>query len=179
MDTMAHCLIEMEPERTAENIPDETWERLRRSLQFYFSRRGCSDHEELAQDTVDRVWTWLAKGNTLHGANALEKFAFGVARRVRLEHLKDRFKSTTELSDAFAAPENRTHGLNSFELSAELDWAMAQLTPAERDILVDDQRLTRDQMAEEYGEAKNTIAVWVHRAKEKLRGLLNDSRGSK
>jgi DNA-directed RNA polymerase specialized sigma24 family protein len=63
----------------------EQYRRLREKLITYFSRRGRSDAEDLADETIMRGWKRLAEGATLTAP--LGAFLYGIARNVLREKI--------------------------------------------------------------------------------------------
>jgi RNA polymerase sigma factor (sigma-70 family) len=70
---------------------------LRTKLVTFFNYRRCSDPEDLADETVTRIVTSYSRGTTPTDVN---RWGYGIARRVYLEWLRDPQRQSEPLNGA-------------------------------------------------------------------------------
>lgn len=107
----------------------EEYERLRFCLFTFFSRRHCSEADELADETINRV---ILKIDEEHIENKLA-YCYGVARNVYRESLR-RERTRLNIDEIQIAAE--TPAEQSFSREC-LDKCLAELSPESRDLILD------------------------------------------
>lgn len=128
---------------------------------------------DLVQETLIRLVQKYREGYFDLSKGSLKNYAFGIAKFIRLESLKK--KTNYELVDdesqldisTLVAPD-RTDPV------AHLRWAIHQLKPIEQELILQmlDTEATFETMAQEFNIPLGTVKSHIHRAKEKLRQLL-------
>lgn len=133
-----------------------------------------SKASDLVQETLIRLVNKYRSGEFDEAKGSLTALAFGIARFVRLEAQKQA-KSYEVLSDGedleMASPIPIAHDSNPV---AHLRWANRQLSLIEQEILlrVVDEECQLDQIAADLDIPLSTVKSHVHRAKEKIRKLM-------
>jgi RNA polymerase sigma factor (sigma-70 family) len=165
------------PDRSS--FPEYDWSEARRTLIFYFSRRGMMNSEDLAHETLTRLLNWLHRENhVIQGEAGFMKTAYGFARNVLLEKFREQSHLTEELSEDIPAAVDRVRGLDTQEAIAYLHELLQQLPERDRQLIVDAEKKSQPDIAEEMGVPLSTLRVWLHRAREKLRALEMSSQAS-
>jgi DNA-directed RNA polymerase specialized sigma24 family protein len=100
-DAFNSLLARLDPDR---DRAGELYETLRRKLLLFFSNRGASTPDELADVSMDRLTRKVAEGEEIHH---ISSYLFGVARLVLLESRKDavRIVALADNAPAVAADE--------------------------------------------------------------------------
>jgi RNA polymerase sigma factor (sigma-70 family) len=158
------------------------WEAARRTLIFYFSRRGRATPEDLAQETITRVVIWLqGESHAIEGPDGFMKAIYGFARNVLLEDNKRSHTIHVDLSETLAAESNKTLGLSTLEASRLLTQLLDKLPEDERTLIMASEKVPQDELARQRSVSVGTLRVSLHRVREKLRRALveHDSRGEK
>lgn len=144
-------------------------------LYSYFCGSFSADNaSDLVQETLIRVVNKYQIGEFDSSKGNLFAFAFGIARFVRLETLKGtkKFEMLSGEGDVEIASASRI--ADESDPAAHLRWAIRQLNLIEQEILLrmidEDYRL--EQIAGELGIPLGTVKSHVHRAKEKIRKLM-------
>jgi DNA-directed RNA polymerase specialized sigma24 family protein len=142
------------------------YEEIRRRLIRLFICRGCTEAEDLADETINRVISKLcevAKG--YQGDPAL--FFYGVAKKIYLEYVRRKAKPIANVS---AAGPGRPE--QDYEC---LDRCMQTLPPDQRDLVLqyyrEDKRAkidNRRQLALRLGIGINALRIRAHRIKAAL-----------
>lgn len=127
---------------------------------------------DLVQETLIRLVQKSRNGEFSPARGDLKGYAFGIARYVRLETLKD--KSALGITDERLLAEQPAAENNGLDQVVHLRWAISRLKPVEQEIilLLIDSELQLEQIAETLGLPLGTIKSHVHRAKEKLRQIM-------
>jgi DNA-directed RNA polymerase specialized sigma24 family protein len=145
------------------------YELIRRGLVKIFTRRGCFEAEELADETINRV---AVKAESLRREYTGEPahYFFGVAKKVCLEYQRK--------SPSFVSLNLHSLELHMADPSEELKFAcldhcMQQLSPAEREIVwhyyqVGVKAKQRDVLAKRLSLKLSTLRVKVFRLVSKL-----------
>lgn len=158
---------------------DPDWQKVVGQLGPKLYRYFCGNFpantaSDLVQETLIRVVKKHKLGEFDSSRGSLVSFAFGVARFVRLEALKSA-KSFEVLSDEegfeHASQDPIAHDSDPV---THLRWAIRQLSPIEQEILLRmiDEDCRLEQIAEELGIPLGTVKSHIHRAKEKIRKLM-------
>jgi DNA-directed RNA polymerase specialized sigma24 family protein len=155
------------------SIPHETWEHVRRSLFFYFSRRRLrNDADDLTQETLYAVWN--RHDYEFEKEEDFPRICHAFARLI----LKSRLRAQTrlpaaELDPSMAEPQADIAGMNSSEMAVYLD----QVRQMGRSRLNDREwRLIEDAMEADGASAAasqdprkgGNLRVYLHRARKKL-----------
>jgi DNA-directed RNA polymerase specialized sigma24 family protein len=155
------------------DVAGEKYETIRRRLIKIFTCRGCSEADELADETINRVAARLDQIiGTYSGDPAL--YFYGVAQKVHLEYLRKR--AALHVSRAV---ELRSHVVESTsEIEAEyacLERCMERLPTANRRLVLEyyqeDKRAKIDHrqlLANQLGIAVNALRIRAHRIRLQL-----------
>jgi len=155
---------------------DQPLQDLERGLVVFFRARRALEPEDLAHDTILRVLEQIAKAPG--SVRDLVKYAFAVARNVRLEDLRRSFRDARRLVplttdtpdgevDVSAAEPERDHE----DLVSTWKARLETLPAAERDLLVrfySSDKRGRDALAERLRLRPGTLRVRVCRIRAKL-----------
>ena len=156
-------------------IVEEIGPKLFRYFSAAVSQSLASD---LVQETLIRLVQKHKNGQYKAEKGSFQMFAFGIARFVRLEALK-----ASPKEDFFADPSEYEWQIDrtSIEINAEVNEikrlrnAIAQLNESQKEIIL--LLIDKDLSLQEIGEILNmplgTVKSYVHRAKGKLKELLN------
>jgi RNA polymerase sigma factor (sigma-70 family) len=134
--------------------------------------RGAA--EDLAQETLLEAWR---NAHKLHDLEGLERWLAAVARNVCLRWSRSRGREVTlvELPETVGRTDLEA-GLERSELVELLDRALAQLSPAQRDVLI--RRYVHDsshaRIAAELGVSVDAVAMRLARGKRQLQLLLDE-----
>ena len=154
------------------NKAGEKYEQIRTRLIKIFACRGCTEPEDLADETINRVTNRLREiGATFTGEPAL--YFFGVANKVHLEYL--RRKPTPSLPVATESSEEAERQ------SQCLDRCVGQLTPVNRTLVLqyyqENKRAKiehRRQLADGLGIAVNALRIRAHRIRRSLQNCVQE-----
>ncbi len=149
---------------TAPFESDEEYRQLRLKLILYFERRSCSCPEDLADESMTRVLTYIKA----HGLpTGLAKFTFGFAANVHFEWLRERSRTTSMDPDL---PVGDSAGPSAEESRKLAEKSVAQLDPEDRELMEQyylDKR-TAESLAEEWGLSPEGIRSRIFRKKRLL-----------
>jgi RNA polymerase sigma factor (sigma-70 family) len=146
------------------------YEAIRRKLIKIFTCRGCSDAEDLADVTINRVVKKVKEIDKSYVGDPALYFS-GVARKVNLERFKKQpFSPPLPLEDS---PEEK-------ELQFKcLERCLSELTPDNRQMVLDyykgdktEKIERRKEMAEELGINPNALRIRVHRVRATLQDCM-------
>lgn len=145
----------------------EKYERIRLRLISIFAGRGCSDNEDLSDETINVVAAridWLIEN--YQGEPAL--YFYGVAKKIFLEQLKRKTPPDIPPPDP-APPELEA-------VSSYLDQCLQELSGKERDLVVQYHQgekqvkiQNRKRLAEEWHITRNALRIKVHHLHGQLR----------
>ncbi|HKO98898.1 MAG TPA: hypothetical protein VJU86_17995 [Pyrinomonadaceae bacterium] len=150
------------------------YEYIRLRLIKMFACRGCSEPEDLADESINRVIAKLGDIQSyFQGDPAL--YFYGVANKVHLEYLRRRPTPTL--------PPPRDDA-ETIEKEYEcLEKCIQKLTPANRDLVIQyyqqEKRAKiehRKQLAEHFGIALNALRIRAHRIRTTLQQCVRDCR---
>jgi DNA-directed RNA polymerase specialized sigma24 family protein len=162
-------------------IPEYEWEHVHQALKYYFSRRlGLDNAEELAQETILRVWS--RPDLEFETLDDFARLCFGFARYVYLEKCRERAQeSTTELGFNVLAPESYVGSPRGTEaavmLREVLEVGRAQLNEKEWRLLQN--ASDREMLDASMGPAKGKDRIGLYRVRKKLARLVGWSKGSR
>lgn len=132
---------------------------------------------DIVQETFIRVWN---KRNELTSERSVSGFVFTVARNVRTDFFRKNknmvFKEAIEDADMDCVIEPRTNDIDLEYLRKRLRLALNQLQDELREtyMLAQIGKNSIKDIAWIMNCSENLVKVRIHRAKEKLRALLND-----
>lgn len=161
----------LNPERAKAELK---YEQIRRSLTFYFIKRGVYLPEELVDVTLSRV---TAKAGTLletyHGDPAL--YFYGVARNVLKEYLRQQEHHATHVFVSTQQPPEYVYKC--------LEDCVGKLPADERELLLryydeaaEGAANFRHALARQLGISLNSMRVKIHRLRERLRDCIAECR---
>jgi RNA polymerase sigma factor (sigma-70 family) len=154
------------------------YEIIRRRLIKIFTCRGCSEADDLADETINRVTAKLGEmAETYSGDPAL--YFYGVAQKVHLEYIRKKVpvqevsQTCGELSGQSAVVSEAAETIE--EEYACLEQCMAQLTVENREMILEyyqeEKRAKIDhrrKLAERLGIAVNALRIRAHRIRSQL-----------
>jgi len=148
------------------------------SLFRYFSGSFASQvASDLVQETLIRLVHKHRRGDFQADKGSLKAYAFGIARYVRLEGLKDNpgfdLVEDEKTLDSHASDSSIDHS----DPVSHLRWAIGRLKPIEQELilLMIDEELSLEQMAVALTLPVGTVKSHIHRAKENLRQIMEVS----
>lgn len=150
-------------------ISRDRWAHVRRALVLYFAHRGSMDPDELAQETICRVFGKLSEGKILTGEKGFEKFCYACARHVLQESRKIRVAE--ELSDTLRVSREQTSGLSDLDFNLWIGGLLARLDEQERELAAHAIHGSLDELALQSGVPIERLRVRVSRLREKLRNF--------
>ncbi|MDZ4662060.1 MAG: RNA polymerase sigma factor [Pseudomonadota bacterium] len=128
---------------------------------------------DLVQETLIRLVQKHRDGEFDSSKGAIKNYAFGIAKFVRLEALKK--KSNFDLvEDETQLDVPSVDNTNHADLVAHLRWAISQLKPIEQELILQmiDEESSFETIAEKFNMPVGTVKSHIHRAKEKLRQIM-------
>ncbi len=140
---------------------------------FFLASFSSATSADLVQETLIRLIQKFREGEFDSEKGKIKNYAFGIARFVRLENLKK--KSDFDLVDNDSQLD--TQSLNNADRShpvTHLRWAIGQLKPIEQELILQmiDQESTFEKIAKNFNMPVGTVKSHIHRAKEKLRQIM-------
>jgi DNA-directed RNA polymerase specialized sigma24 family protein len=93
------------------SIPPEKWVHARKALMYFFSRRGASNPEDLAQETLMTVWS--REDYRFENEGDFLKVCYGFAKRILLEGYRVNRKHAAE--DSTLSGDSRVKGIQGLE----------------------------------------------------------------
>lgn len=144
----------------------QKYESIRLRLIKIFACRGCSEAEELADETINRVTSKLPEIQPSFAGEPARYF-YGVANKIHLEYLRRRPASP---------PPDQNGDAQESELAYKcLDRCVAKLTPANRDLVLSYYQEEkhakiehRKLLAATLGIAVNALRIRAHRIRATL-----------
>jgi DNA-directed RNA polymerase specialized sigma24 family protein len=144
------------------------YEEIRCKIIRFFVCRGCSDCEELADITINRVNRAIEDPSFQYVGNPLFYF-YGVAKNVRLEHLRRQAKFTSEIP-VVAEPREPSIAYECMER------CLGRLAISDRRLLLDyydyesgGKSSHRQLLAQQLGIPLNALRIRLYRARNRLR----------
>lgn len=157
----------------------ERYGHIHHALIKYFNAAGCSDSEELADETIDRMVGQIKKLNNYEGEKI--KYFLGVARNVKRESFRKR-EHQTELTDlenvgepAYEPETADNESLSEIQLEC-LKKCLKKLNTRDRKLILGYHNVTNStkkkdvhkKLAEKFSLTANTLRVHIFRLKQKL-----------
>lgn len=148
------------------------------SLFRYFS--GCFASQvasDLVQETLIRLVHKHRRGDFQAEKGSLKAYAFGIARYVRLEGLKEHPGFDLVEDEEILEAHPKDAFVDHSDPVAHLRWAIGRLRPVEQELilLMIDEELSLEQMAVALSLPVGTVKSHIHRAKENLRRIMEVS----
>ena len=128
---------------------------------------------DLVQETLIRLVQKQRAGVFDPKVGEIKNYAFGIARYVRLEKLKD--KSTFDLaSEDPSANVSYTDRSHESDPVTHLRWAIGKLKPIEQELVLEmiDNECTFETLSQNFKMPIGTVKSHIHRAKERLKQLM-------
>jgi len=152
------------------------YEKIRRKLIGFFTRRACICPEDLTDDTLSRVARKVAENKVENSDNPIS-FCYGVAKNVHLEYLK-KLKKIGNLRPEDLQPFE--HKDREREMAC-LDTCLEKLTPENRTVIKQymahrgrEKIRTRREMAARLGTGMNALRIRVFRIQNTLRECIRN-----
>lgn len=156
----------------------ELLESLRKKLIYYFQARRCEDPEELAQETLARLIRKL--GVQQVKVDDITRYSYGIAKKIRLEHLRRKEKEQNILNEQqYQASTATTDEVSTDEKERRLtcmEKCAADLSATERQLLTSyangngrAQQERRKRMAEELNISLGNLRLHVFKLRSRLR----------
>jgi hypothetical protein len=151
---------------------------MHRRLVAYFSRKGCRNAEELADETLTRVGRRLREEGSITDVTPAH-YCYIVARYVFLEWLRDPRRAENQPADELPQTQALNRGDYDEALLATLDDCLGALSPGDRALLLEyysgpaEQRMAlRKALASRLGVTPNALAIRACRLRERVRSAL-------
>ena len=156
------------------------YEEIRKGLIRYFSFKGCSESENLADETINRVAKKLSSLNTENNFKHITYF-YGFASKIYLESRNKAENNTTEFD-----PGQHSNLIVEVDDEKEdrhqcLDSCLAKLSPEERNLAIEyfskDKSAKfehRRKIAEKLNIKPGAMHVRIYRLKENLRNCVEN-----
>lgn len=157
---------------------DELIERYADRLRGFVRRVACSDSE--ADDLVQDTWLRVLRGLPgLRDSARLRSWLFGIAHRVLVDRLRSRYAEPAHapvealVDDSDLQAEHLRHD--------QVERGLAALAPPEREavVLFYLEQLTLTEMAEVMAVPVGTVKSRLHRARTRLRAVLDETHAPK
>jgi DNA-directed RNA polymerase specialized sigma24 family protein len=164
----------------------ERYLEMRQRLEAYFDRKNCSNPEELADETLNRVARRLQEEGDITGETPA-RYCYIVARFVFMEHLRLTQKANVMLDEIKRQPANSystpEESENNHEIKEKmlncLDRCTAKLEPVSRQIItkyyLGQERAkieNRRALAESLGISPNALSIRACRIRDRLEGCV-------
>jgi len=162
------------------SIPPEGWAHAREALvRFFASRHGCLEAEDLAQQTLLKVWE--RESYEFQNVSDFPKICLGFARNISFEGFRAMRNTETALDFEVPSPAHAAESPHAAESRLLLEevcrTGAARLKPREWQAILGS--MTRSELvpgsAPESAES-NKNRVFLHRARQKLREITGWSR---
>lgn len=147
-------------------------------LAAFFTRKGCSTPEELADETLTRVARRLHEEGTITGVVPAQ-YCYIVGRYVLLEHLRSAEHNRAQLSPDVRDPSADPGAAGADTLLSKLDDCLAQLTGDDRALILayyagdgPARIAARRELAFKYRLSGNALTIRASRLRERLRACL-------
>jgi DNA-directed RNA polymerase specialized sigma24 family protein len=151
---------------------------LRLKLERYFEWRGCLYPEDHTDETINRVCRRLSEGEVV---TDIANYAYGVARLLLLEILKERQRERTALEQLPPSAEPADESQQQSRLEC-FESCLVELSNEDRNLIVNYYRgekgekiQNRKQLAEAEGIPLNALRIRTHRIRERLEQCIKKS----
>lgn len=158
---------------------------LHRRLVAYFSRKGCRNAEELADETLTRVARRLREEGSITGVGPAQ-YCYIVARYVFLESLRDPARAAVVPASELPQSQPVNSPNSDEQLLAALDDCLGALPQDDRALLLEyysgpsEQRIaTRKALASRLGVTSNALTIRACRLRERVRAALDSRMGGR
>lgn len=179
-------LLWLHPDREQAGI---VFEQLRGRLRKLLLIQGCSEAEEMADETLLRVAQKLADGVHIEAENPFT-YIQGVARNVLREYWKSQERKVERLADQPLFQQPATNPMQEREKIEEqhlrekrlecLETCLQKLSPDSRELFITyhqgalRERIdTRERLAAELGIPMSSLRLRIHRIRERLETCIN------
>ena len=158
-------------------MPDDRTElvacipRLRRYARALVGNRP--DADDLVQDTIERA---LAKFSLWRSGSNMRPWLFGIMHNLYVDRLRHPLPQTEELDDSTRPPVTN-EDIDPFE-AADLEAALLKLPAEQREVLLLSalENMSYGEIAASLHIPPGTVMSRLARAREKLRGMMQDKR---
>jgi DNA-directed RNA polymerase specialized sigma24 family protein len=158
-EALDRLLIALDPDREAAS---RQYEVLRRKLIDLFSWQKCETAEELADETLDRLARRVYEGEAIQ---ALERYAFGIARLVIQEDTRSRQYKERALRDFQVLEKSKSNDAQLWEAMAR---CLKALPEESRKLIESYYSEDRAVLADQLGTTINALRNRALRIREKL-----------
>jgi DNA-directed RNA polymerase specialized sigma24 family protein len=147
---------------------EQKYRTLRSKLVFYFRHNGCSDPEELADETIQRAMNRLASG--VEAYSGVSAYCFGVARFVLQEDR--RLPRGQELPAELPNPHPAPRELNRSEQALLVKQSLQKLPASDRELFTKYYLDDREELARSENMTANALRIRVFRIRQRLQDSL-------
>ena len=157
--------LDDDPDRAAQE-----YKILRRKLIVFFEQRKCRDAENLADETCERVLRRLGAGAEI--SVSPDAYFYGVARKIALEYWKRTGREEEAAHELSRQAQNFGDGLPDWKRKACVKECVEALSAGERVLLEDyylEDRSDRRVLAAQLKKSSNAVRIEVSRIKGRLR----------
>jgi RNA polymerase sigma factor (sigma-70 family) len=159
----------LDPDR---DIAAEKYEAIRLRLQKIFAARGCSEIEDLADETITRVASKIEQLGNYSGDPA--RYFYGVAHHIWQDYRRRRSSETLPLESPPVLSTDVERQLSCVEKCLE------QLSPSNREAVLayylhekESRLASRKVLADQLGISQNALRIRFHRIKLKLQDCVH------
>ncbi len=144
---------------------------------YFLGSFSAAQASDLVQETLIRLVKKHRSGDYQEDQGPLKAYAFGIARYVRLEGIKDD-PGFDLVDDEKTLDVRGSEAPDHTDAISHLRWAIRQLKPSEQEIilLMVDSELQLNEISQLLDIPLGTVKSHVHRAKENLRAIMGDQR---
>jgi len=153
---------------------------MRRRLVLYFRRKHCTNPDELADETLNRVTRRLEEKGAITDTTPA-RYCYIVAKYVFLEHVREMTQMRASVAETARTPLPESPTADEERRLACLDRCLHQLTPEEQGLILDYYRGAqreriegRRALAARLGLTSNAVSIRACRIREKLVACLRD-----
>jgi RNA polymerase sigma factor (sigma-70 family) len=160
-------LFDHDPDRAAEKYED-----LFARLVKFFEWRNCRSPEDLAQETLTRGLTNVARGADIYTTDPVHYF-FGIAKNIVREDRRPRDRESSMNIDDL--PDPASLQFNQVDAQIQLDQCLGRLPATDRELLVRFHTEDHQIVCRQLSLTANALRVRAHRARKKLLKLVQDA----